>query len=200
MDHAAQPSPSYKISLAWRYNSFSSYVSCQINLDSSGAIFVLVTQSIEETACPVCRLLSPESTRKNTCMSNAVMLSLHHDTFGKCTLKSDPWRKGERCWDDELISGVGFYPANGCLRLQQHVCVHAHTTRLIFSQRLNPTCTWQSLLSESKSCVSVETRLLSLLNGTAKIERTGTDACQYTFRALIVCHNDFMCLSCLCRM
>ena len=62
MDRAAQPSRSYKISLAWRYNSFSLYVSCQINLASSGAILVLVAQSIEETTSPVCRLLSPEST------------------------------------------------------------------------------------------------------------------------------------------
>lgn len=43
MDQAAQSSRSYKISLAWRYNSFSLYVSCQINLASSGAILVLVT-------------------------------------------------------------------------------------------------------------------------------------------------------------
>lgn len=54
MDRAARPSRSYKISLAWRYNSFSLYVSCQINLASSGAILVLVTQSIEETTSPVC--------------------------------------------------------------------------------------------------------------------------------------------------
>lgn len=38
MDRAAQSSSSYKISLAWRYNSFSLYVSCQINLASSQAL------------------------------------------------------------------------------------------------------------------------------------------------------------------
>lgn len=90
MDRAAQPSRSYKISLAWRYNSFSLYVSCQINLASSGAILVLVAQSMEETTCPVRRCLSPESTWKHTCMSNAAIPSLHFDTLGKCTLKSDP--------------------------------------------------------------------------------------------------------------
>lgn len=51
MDRAAQWSHSYKIGLAWRYNSFSLYVFCQINLASLGAILVLVTQSIEEVLC-----------------------------------------------------------------------------------------------------------------------------------------------------
>lgn len=44
MDRAAQRSHSYKISLTWRYNSFFSYVFCQINLASLGAILV-VTES-----------------------------------------------------------------------------------------------------------------------------------------------------------
>lgn len=120
MDRAAQPSRPYKISLAWRYNSFSLYVSCQINLASSGAILVLVTQSIEESTSPVCRRSSPESTWKYTCMPRAAMPSLCHDTFGRRTLKSDPWSEGERCWDDELISWVYHDSANDCLRVCGH--------------------------------------------------------------------------------
>lgn len=66
MDRAARPSRSYKVSLAWRYNSFSLYVSCQINLASSGAILVLVTQSIEETTSPVCVAARPRRAHGNT--------------------------------------------------------------------------------------------------------------------------------------
>lgn len=137
MDRAAQPSCSYKISLARRYNSFSLYMSCQINLASSGAILVLVTQSIEETTSPLCHHLSSESTWKYTCMSSAIMPPLHHDTFGKCALKSDPWSEGTRCWDDEVISGVYHYSANECLRVRGYwcMCVCALMLRGWFSVR-----------------------------------------------------------------
>lgn len=194
MDQAAQTSCSHKIGLAWRYNSFSLYMSCQINLASSGAILVVVTQSVEETTSPVCPCLSPESTWDNTCMTNAVMPSLHHDTFGNFETESMKQSR-ESCWDDELISGVYHCCANNCLWVCWCCSGHVCTLTLhgwFFSQRLNPTCTWQSLLSDSRSCVSVETRLFSLLNGTAKIERMGIVACQNTFRGLIVCHNAWL--------
>lgn len=59
MDRAAQSSSSYKISLAWRYNSFSLYVSCQINLASLQTILALAAQLRQKTTKS---RASPEST------------------------------------------------------------------------------------------------------------------------------------------
>lgn len=97
MDRAAQQSRSYEIILAWRYNSFSLYVFCQVNLASSGAILVLVTQSIEETTSSVCRRLSSENPWEYICMSNALMPPWHF-------WKPDPQREAEvlRSWANQL--------------------------------------------------------------------------------------------------
>lgn len=104
MDRAAHPSCSYKISLAWRYNSFFLYVSCQLNLASLGAILVLVKQSIEETTAPVCvfvcvsQLVPREHMEISSCVQghNAVITSMTFFFKVYFTLKPDPWSEVEK--------------------------------------------------------------------------------------------------------
>ena len=91
MDRAAQPSCSYKISLAWRYNSFFLYVSCQINLASFGCYFS-VSQTVDRRNYKSCVSPPvPERAHGNKLVCPSPKCHRKpRDTFRKCTLKSDP--------------------------------------------------------------------------------------------------------------
>lgn len=75
MYQAAQPSRSYKISLAWRYNSFSLYVSCQIYLASPGAVLLLSHSRYRKIKVP---RVPGEHVEKYLHVQCPIVASLHH--------------------------------------------------------------------------------------------------------------------------